>query len=227
MKFSVAALCFSLFAAVANAQVVVPSCSLPINPNCLISQAQYTILGYAVSTNIGAVGSTATASNYNATILVQCVYYSANLPSAQRTLKSGQSIAVAGFGAPNPRCPAGYPGSTVALNQSQIFFVYVATSTPSVIYGLFDICDSPLSTSYANLQAISNNIALNPDHSILDGGSNCALPSPSAAAVSSVSGTTGPTTMPLPGSEAPAAAALGLGLLVSSVLAVMAAVWMH
>lgn len=179
-------------------------CSLPstgsVDVGCLIQNAQFTVTGTVTDTNIGLPGSTASESNYNATLQIQCVFSSFSSPISTGVGLAGQKITVVGWGKPKAGCPNNqYSGTSATLNQNQIYFLYVAKpgSSPTTnIYGINYICVGGVQISSENMQILSNVLSANPSNSVsseLKGDPNiCGLPNAS----NNGQGTQTPVTVP-------------------------------
>ncbi|KAI8826895.1 uncharacterized protein EV422DRAFT_490291, partial [Fimicolochytrium jonesii] len=153
---------------------IVPSCGTTGDPTCLITTAQYTVLGTVISNNANTTGS---PTNYNATIDVSCVYASFGVSQGVGAGLADAKVLVSGFGDPYPGCPNNL-GASAPVNQTEIFFIYVANrvgqnATP--FYTIFNPCGGGLSNSTGNLEAIRSTLEKNPKNSVLKG-SQCALP---------------------------------------------------
>ncbi|KAJ3033396.1 hypothetical protein HK097_004859 [Rhizophlyctis rosea] len=134
-----------------------------------ITQAQYTVLGTVISTNVNQGNSTtgvlASPQNYNATIQIQCVYASYNPSTNDGSNILSTSVTVTGFGSPRAACPNG-GGATATQNQSTIFFLFVANSPPkgqTPVLSVFDICTGGVGYDPTNLARVGDVLALKPE----------------------------------------------------------------
>lgn len=176
------------------APAAVTTCSLPATVNCLVGNAQYSVLGTVTASQ----QSPTTASNYNATMRIDCMYASYSSPVSNVNLV-GQSLLVANWGNPKQGCPAGRYAEA-ELNVQKVYFIYVARAgaTPATaVYGINYICVGGIANSTANLQDMSNVLAASPQNSIASlnaGSAQCALPAPAASATPGPSTDQGATT---------------------------------
>ncbi|KAI9091760.1 hypothetical protein DFS34DRAFT_634802 [Phlyctochytrium arcticum] len=154
----------------------VPNCK-PGDLPCLMTQAQYTILGTVTNNNANSGQPGASAQNYNATVKVFCVYASFGNNKGTGAAFNGQEITVTGFGNPNARCPNN-AGADAAVNTQNIFFVYVASMVAQgtiPVFTIFNPCGGGIPYNQDNLQTLSNALAPFPQNSLPQSGS-CALP---------------------------------------------------
>ncbi|KAJ3281995.1 hypothetical protein HK104_011161 [Borealophlyctis nickersoniae] len=110
-----ALLAFLAFTTLTAAQF--PDC-LPTDVVCRVQKSQYTVLGTVVS-----VTSNTTASDYNATVLIQCVYASVDPTVNTGANIIGQQVLITGFGPARAGCPSN-TGATVKVGTSYIFFLF-------------------------------------------------------------------------------------------------------
>ncbi|KAI9091245.1 hypothetical protein DFS34DRAFT_584595 [Phlyctochytrium arcticum] len=163
-----------------------PDC-LPNQIDCLMTKSQYTILGTVVSNNMNdtttAVRPLPSSTNYNATIMVNCVYSSFSNNKGTGAGLAGQAITVTGFGNPRPSCPQSL-GAVAEPGQSSIFFVYVSSMVAAgniPLFTVFNPCGGGIPFSDTNLQTLSNILQKNPANAITGvnrGSANCTLPNP-------------------------------------------------
>ncbi|KND00641.1 uncharacterized protein SPPG_03767 [Spizellomyces punctatus DAOM BR117] len=175
---------FSLLSATtALAQLQVPNC-LPTDVECFMTKAQYTVLGTITSNNANSTDPGASPANYNATMLIQCVYASFGNNKGTGANMANNQLTVTGFGFPNPNCPPN-TGAQAIVNSSSIYFIYVATSVPQggmPIYTVFNPCGGGIPFSDENLNKLGAIVAKNPQNAIPPANqgnpAKCTLPTP-------------------------------------------------
>ncbi|KAJ3260864.1 hypothetical protein HK103_007427 [Boothiomyces macroporosus] len=186
----------SLLIASASAQFT-DKCGLPADNACLVKNAQYTFVGTVTSNTISSGGS---ASNYNATLSVRCMFASFSSPPSSGEGLVGNTITVTGWGVPNPKCPNGL-GAAANVQDTNIYFINVAQrpqagqSAQNIIYAVQDICVGGIPFNQANLQTISDVLAQNPGNAITGAAAGtdaaCTLPKSSVSSSSSTTGSSG------------------------------------
>lgn len=173
-----------------------PSCQ-PNDVPCLITSAQYTILGTVISNN--AQTPPASAQDYNATIQIQCVYASAGTNRGPGTGMTGSQVLVTGFGTPNAKCPNGL-GADAAVNTSSIYWISIASATsgPSQLptYSVFNPCGGGIPFSQNAVQTLASVLGKNQQIALPLSG-NCSLPTPVATSTTSAPAPSGTSKAPL------------------------------
>ncbi|KAI8908903.1 hypothetical protein EDD86DRAFT_232412 [Gorgonomyces haynaldii] len=143
--------------------------TLPPTVDCLVGNAQYTVLGRVTGTNLGDPQfPQATASNFNATVAIDCVFASFDSPPSSGIGLAGNSVTVTGWGSPKPGCPAGY-GAPANINQTALYFFYVArpgTSPIANLYGVNYICVGGIPATQDNLTKLAQLLAQSPANAI-------------------------------------------------------------
>jgi hypothetical protein len=139
------------------------TCPLPADPSCLMKNAQFTILGTILDNNFEnpSYMNRGTATNYNATVAVQCVWGSFTNPPANGYGLVNSQILVTGFGNPRAGCPPTSSGSSANINSTQIMFVYYSYSTwgSTAIYSLSSPCAGLVPYNSTNVQTVANVLA--------------------------------------------------------------------
>ncbi|KAJ8330189.1 hypothetical protein O5D80_001758 [Batrachochytrium dendrobatidis] len=169
-----------------NAQLALqpaPNCGLPADLKCLVTNAQYTVVGTVVSSTLNETGSSPT--NYNATIAIRCVWASFTSPISPGAGLAGQQVLVANWGFPKQGCPSN-TGSRANVGDNHIYFIYVAASAPNgqgpaqAIYAVQDICVGGAAYTQDNINTVASVLKQYPSNAIATeniGGASCALPS--------------------------------------------------
>ncbi|KAI8924524.1 hypothetical protein BC831DRAFT_394011, partial [Entophlyctis helioformis] len=190
-----------------------PNCGLPADPTCLIKNAQYTVVGTVMSTNLGS-SPLATPGSYNATVAIRCLWGSFSSPPSPGTGLAGATVLVANFGFPKAGCPAN-TGSQAVVNDTRIMFLYVAAPAPNgaptsqAVFAVQDICVGGLPYNSANVQVVASVLEQFPSNKIplANQGiqSQCALPvltppTTGTGAGGNTGSTSSPTAVTVPGS---------------------------
>jgi hypothetical protein len=158
----------------------VSKCGLPPVIDCLVTHAQYTVLGTVLSTNLGDPTSRATPTQYNATMRIDCLWSSFSQPISSGAGLIGTSIVVTNWGSPKAGCPVGFD-SKAELNVTKIYYIYVAKAGKSpaeTIYGLNYVCVGGLSDSSEARLGIANVLQDYPSNDIRTSSETCQLPTP-------------------------------------------------
>ena len=185
------------------------NCQAPYTTECLTRSAQLTVLGTVVSNTL----TNSTASSYNATISISCVYSSFSFPPTR--LVTPGTYLVTNFGYPKAICGVKGGSSDALINQTKVFYLFISDFTTSVpVLSVFDVCQGGSFPSNNTLQSISDVLFQATDNNrILNG--QCTLPAPS----SSVNGTGVNTGLDLPGSAGSVRA--GVAIVLISMLALI------
>ncbi|KAL2914501.1 hypothetical protein HK105_206068 [Polyrhizophydium stewartii] len=195
----------SLFASLASAQLTfqpAPNCGLPADPKCLITNAQYTVVGTVTSNTLNE--STSTPANYNATVNIRCVWASFTSPPSTGEGLVGNNLLVANWGFPKAGCPAN-TGAQAVVGANRILFLYVAASAarglpPSQnVFAVQDICVGGLDYNEANVKTVASVLNQYPSNAIgaqFRGDSSCALPALSTTTAGGQASPTGSVTVP-------------------------------
>lgn len=171
------ALLFLAQALIVLAQGSTPSCAPTDTLECFMTESQFTVLGTVLSTNLNTPGTTATQSNYNATVRVDCVFASFSDPISS-IVRGGQTYNVMRWGKPQVACGSGNLGATATVNETKIFFFYIASrivDNENPVLGVFDLCTGGYLPTNQSLQDVSNVLNDNPANKLLTG-NNCTLP---------------------------------------------------
>lgn len=137
----------------------------PDDIECIFISSQYTVYGTVLATN----ETVASSRDYNATISVNCGYFSFSDPKSDPKDLVGESILVTGFGDRHDKCPDSYPGATVTAGENYLFFLYVnnsASSDKNRIFSVTNPCGGPLALTSPLLKSIANNIVRYPNNVI-------------------------------------------------------------
>ncbi|KAJ3347165.1 hypothetical protein HDU91_006838 [Kappamyces sp. JEL0680] len=174
-----------------------PNCPLPATPECLIENAQYTVVGTITSTNLGTPGTS--SALYSAQMAISCVWASFSTPVSDGLGLVNQVINVTNW----VGCPNG-SGATANVNDSQIYLIYVAKAAPrgeppaNALFSVFSPCTGGIALS--NNGVVAQVLANNPSNAIsaANRGTNafCTLPTvtTSSGSSSSTSQSGGPAT---------------------------------
>jgi hypothetical protein len=176
---------FLLGAAIAQIELPsIPNCGLPADPACLVRNAQYTVVGTITNTFMSETN--ASPNRFNATMNIRCVWSSFSSPVSPGQGLVGQNLLVTNFGTNSGRCPPG-TGALAAVNDTKIYFIYVARRPPAngaasqAIFGVQNICVGGI--DLANKAVVERVLADSPENRISDAnrGSDafCALSTPS------------------------------------------------
>ncbi|KAJ3189215.1 hypothetical protein HDU85_002840 [Gaertneriomyces sp. JEL0708] len=163
-------------------------------------EAQYTILATVMGNNKNSGEVNATASNYNATLLVHCIYSSFG-NNAGKGGFAGQQLTVTGFGNPNPGCNNGQ-GADAEPTTQKIFFIHVAEgfaqgATP--VFAIFNPCGGGIDNTPPNQQMLANVLAAHPANALQNADPLCKLPASNAKPTTSASPSPGTQVEKLPG----------------------------
>ncbi|KAI8810085.1 hypothetical protein BJ742DRAFT_207393 [Cladochytrium replicatum] len=177
--FTLLALCCSVRTAFAQG-----TC-LPTDTACLVRTAQLTVLATITGTNLNETGTAANSTNYNATVTLQCGYYSSDAaavallkPRLNSAVGANVPVTVTGWGKPNPGC-ANNLGAEAVVGSTKVLFVYVTVGTDAAsivpTLAVFDICQGGVDPTTQVLTTIAQLQQQNPAN-VINVGTNCTLP---------------------------------------------------
>jgi hypothetical protein len=194
MKFSLLPLLGAVFS-----QIELPvtsTCGLPPNVECLVQNAQYTVVGTIRETFLNQPN--ASPSRFNVTMNIRCMWGSFSSPISPGDGLVGRDLLVTNFGTHAGRCPTG-SGALAAVNDTKIYYIYVARRAPlggsndQAIFGIQNICVG--GSDLSNKNVIERVLAASPDNKIsarnmgTDPFCALAIPTPTTGGSSSPSGT--------------------------------------
>ncbi|TPX59539.1 hypothetical protein PhCBS80983_g02419 [Powellomyces hirtus] len=203
MRFTIAA-ALAFLASSVSAQVA-PTCT-PNDVACIITSAQYTVLGTVTANNANSSEPGASATNYNATMQIDCVYSSFGTNKGTGANFINQSVKVINFGNPKAGCPNGLGANAIVGTQS-IYFIAIANTVGQgaiPTFTVFNPCGGALENSKANQQIMADVLAKFPQN-VIPGSPQCAL-LPATAPTTTAGVGASPT-----GASAPAKPTLALG----------------
>ncbi|KAI8811189.1 hypothetical protein BJ742DRAFT_154770 [Cladochytrium replicatum] len=177
---------FTLLALCCSAQTAfAQGTCLPTDTACLVRSAQLTVLATITGTNLNETGTAANSTNYNATVTLQCGYYSSDAaavallkPRLNSAVGTNVPVTVTGWGKPNPRC-ANNLGAEAIVGTTKVLFVYVTVGTDAAsivpTLAVFDICQGGVDPTTQVLTTIAQLQQQNPAN-VINLGTNCTLP---------------------------------------------------
>jgi hypothetical protein len=144
------------------------ACGYPPKMDCLVRNAQYTILGDVISNTRDTTG---TSLNYNATINIECLWATGQPGTTTGAGLQGSTITVTSFGDRIPNCPIGSTADA-SIGSKKIFFIHVRSNLPrpgdAVVYSIVDVCVGGQDYTLDNLKVISDTINAYPSNRIQD-----------------------------------------------------------